>query len=172
MENKTISMIKSRVSCRAYSEKKVPLSKALQVAEAGKMAPSGMNRQIVNILVLRKKSVVEKLRKLAVELGGKDPYYGASTLILVYGPREDKFTALDGACVLENMFIAATALKINSCWIHRTDDVLSSPKGLKIKKQLGIPEDARVVGTCILGYAKDPASLAVKERKADFVKVI
>ena len=152
MENKTISIIKSRVSCRAYSEKKVPLSKALQVAEAGKMAPSGMNRQIVNILVLRKKSVVEKLRKLAVELGGKDPYYGASTLILVYGPREDKFTALDGACVLENMFIAATALKI--------------------KKQLGIPEDARVVGTCILGYAKDPASLAVKERKADFVKVI
>ena len=172
MENKVINVIKNRVSCREYSDKKVSLAKALQVAEAGKMAPSGMNRQISNILVLRKKSLVEKLRKLAIEVGGKDPYYGATTLILVYGPRDDRFTVQDCSCILENMFIAATALKINSCWINRTDDLLNTPKGAKIKKQLGLEENAMVVGTCILGYAKDESKLAVKPRKDDFVKVL
>ena len=52
MKNKTIELIKSRTSCRAYSDKKVSLKKALEVAEAGKFAPSGMNRQIANIYVI------------------------------------------------------------------------------------------------------------------------
>ena len=46
MSNKTLDLIKSRVSCRSYAEKKVPLKKILAVAEAGKFAPSGKNRQI------------------------------------------------------------------------------------------------------------------------------
>ena len=41
MENKVLKIIKSRVSCRAYNDKKVSLKKALEVAEAGKYAPSG-----------------------------------------------------------------------------------------------------------------------------------
>ena len=49
MANKTVELIKSRVSCRSYSDKKVSLKKALEIAEAGKYAPSGMNRQIANI---------------------------------------------------------------------------------------------------------------------------
>ena len=49
MANKTIENIKNRVSCRSYSDKKVPLRKVLEIAEAGKFAPSAMNRQIANI---------------------------------------------------------------------------------------------------------------------------
>ena len=172
MENKTISIIKNRVSCREYTEKKVPMAKVMQIAEAGKMAPSGMNRQIANILVLRKKRLVEKLRKLAIETAGKDAYYGANTMLIVYGPRDDRFTLQDCTCIIENMFIAASALKVNSCWINRTEYLLNSPKGKKLRKELGIDENSMVVGTCILGYAPENAKLAVKERKADFIKVL
>ena len=170
MENKTVSIIKSRVSCRYYTTTKVSLSKVNQVVEAGKMAPSAMNRQICNITVVRTKRIVERLRQLAIEARGKDPYYGASTLILVTGPRDDQFTNLDGACILENMFIAATALKLNSCWINSTEDVLE--KNPRFRKTLGLSEDQRVVGTCVLGYAADKDQLQLKERKADFVKYI
>ena len=88
------------------------------------------------------------------------------------GPREDQFTLQDGSCILENMFLAAHALKIDSCWINQFDDLFQTADGLKVKKSLGIPEDFRVVGSCILGYAKDPDSLKVKDRKEDFIKVI
>lgn len=172
MKNKALDLIKSRISCRNYSDKKVSLKKVMEIAEAGKFAPSGMNRQICNIYVINSKSKVEKLRKLSFQIRERDCMYGAKTIILVGGPRGDKFTDLDGACILENMFLAAHALKINSCWINQFDEFFQTKEGLKVKKSLGIPEDYRIVGSCILGYAKDESSLQVKERKEDFIKVI
>ena len=171
MKNKTLDLIKSRVSCRSYNDQKVSFSKVMAVAEAGKFAPSGMNRQICNIYVVKSKRYMEKLRDLSIKVRERDCMYGAKTVLLVAGPRGDKFTDLDGACILENMFLAAHALKINSCWINQFDELLLTKEGLKIKKSLGIPEDDRVVGACILGYAKDPSQLVVKPRKEDFIKI-
>ena len=171
MANKTLELIKSRVSCRAYSDKKVSLKKALEIAEAGRFAPSAMNRQICQIFVINSKSKVEKLRTLSLNVANRDCMYGAKTVLLVGGPREDRFTNLDGSCILENMFLAAHSLKINSCWINQFDDLFQTKDGLKVKKSLGIPEDFKIVGACILGYAKDPDVLKSKPRKEDFVIV-
>ena len=171
MKNKTLDLIKSRVSCRAYSDKKVSTKKIMEIAEAGKFAPSGMNRQICNIFVVNSKRNVEKLRKLSLKIREKDCMYGAKTIILVGGPRGDRFTDLDGSCILENMFLAAHALKVNSCWINQFDEFFQTKDGLKVKRVLGIPDDYRIVGSCILGYAKDPDSLKVKIRKEDFIQI-
>ena len=172
MKNKTIELIKSRTSCRAYSDKKVSLKKALEVAEAGKFAPSGMNRQIATIYVVNSKAKVEKLRNLSLKIRDRDCMYGAKTIILVGAPRGDRFTDLDCSCILENMFLAAHALKLSSCWINQFDEFFQTKDGLKVKKSLGIPEDYRIVGSCILGYAKEGNEAVVKERKADFIKVL
>lgn len=172
MKNKTIDIIKNRVSCRSYSEKKVSLKKVLEIAEAGKFAPSGMNRQIANIYVVNSKRNVEKLRNLSLKIRGKDCMYGAKKIILVAGPRDDRFTYQDCSCVLENMFVAAKALNIASCWINQFDEFFNDKDGLKVKKSLGIPEDYCIVGSCVLGYPSEGTTLAVKERKADFIKVL
>ena len=172
MSNKTIEIIKKRVSCRNYSDKKVSLKKALEIAEAGKFAPSGMNRQIANIYLINSKRYVEKLRALSIKTLGRDCMYGAKTIILVGGPREDRFTPQDCSCVLENMFVAANALKIASCWINQFDELFQNKDGLKVKKSLGIPEDIRIIGSCILGYPKDGAFPEPKARKEDFIKVL
>ena len=172
MENKVLKTIKSRVSCRSYSEKKVSLKKVLEIAEAGKFAPSGKNRQIANIYVINSKRNVEKLRRLSLEIRNKDCMYGAKTIILVAGPRDDRFTYQDCSCILENMFLAAHALNLGSCWINQFDEFFQTKNGLKVKKALGIPEDFMVVGSCILGYPAENAVLSVKERKEDFIKVL
>lgn len=173
MPNKTIEIIKNRVSCRSYSDKKVSLKKVLEIAEAGKYAPSAINRQIADIFIVNSKKYVEKLRSLSLSVSNRDCMYGAKTVILVAGPKDDRFTFQDCSCILENMFLAASSLKLATCWINQFEDLFNSGKeGQKIKQQLGIPEDFRVVGACIVGYPSDPASLKVKERKADFIKVI
>ena len=171
MANKTIQIILSRVSCREYSEKKVSLGRLNQILEAGKYAPSAMNRQIASITCVRTKAKVEKLKELSKETLNRDCMYGANTVVLVHAPREDKFTVQDCTCILENIFVAANALKVQSCWINQFDELLLTQKGKKIKVRLGIPEENRVVGAAILGYAKDPSNLAVKERKADFISI-
>lgn len=169
--NKVIQTILKRTSNREYSEKKVPLSKLNMILEAGKMAPSGMNRQIANILCVRTKKYVEKLRQASIDFRGRDCFYGANTMIIVYGPRNDNFLFQDCSCVLENMFIAATALNIQSCWINQVEDIFATPNGKKLKKSLGIPEDAQVIGTCIVGYSKDGSFPQQKARKDEFVRI-
>ena len=171
MANKTIQIILSRVSCREYSEKKVSLGRLNQILEAGKYAPSAMNRQIASITCVRTKAKVEKLKELSKETLNRDCMYGANTVVLVHAPREDKFTVQDCTCILENIFVAANALKVQSCWINQFDELLLTQKGKKIKVRLGIPEENRVVGAAILGYAKVPSNLAAKERKADFISI-
>lgn len=170
MENKVIKTIKARTSTRKYLNKKVPLKKLEAVLEAGKYAPSAMNRQICSILAIRKGSLVKKFHELAKEVANRECYYGASTLILVYGPRGDKFTPVDGACMLENMFIAATSLGLGSCWINQTDDLFNTPQGAKLRKKIGLTEEDQIVGTCILGYRDGEPQ--TKPRREDLVKIL
>ena len=167
--NKVIETILSRVSCKSYSDKKVPLSKVKQIVEAGKSAPSGMNRQICNILVLRNKNKVEKLRQASIKIFNRDRFYGASTICIVYGKRGEPLLIEDGSVILENMFIAATALKVDSCWINGVKDIIPFPE-TKLAKELGITEEYQVVGTCILGYKKEEP--VRKPRKEDFIRYL
>ena len=141
-------------------------------APAGKFAPSGMNRQIANIYVVNSKRYVEKLRNLSLKYRGKDCMYGAKTIVLVAGPKEDPFTFQDCSCVLENMFVAANALKVASCWINQFEEFFETKDGLKVKKSLGIPEEYRIVGSCALGYPADGAFPPAKPRKDGFIKVL
>ena len=171
MANKTIEIIKSRVSCRDYNSKKVSLKKLEEILEAGKMAPSGMNRQIASITCVRSKGKVEALRNLCKEVTNRECLYGANTVVLVHGPREDAFTVQDCSCVLENIFLAAHALKIESCWINQFDEVFKTPKGMKLKAKLGIPEEDRIVGSAVLGYTDHPEKLVVKARKETFISI-
>ena len=169
--NKVIETITSRVSCKSYNEKKVPLGKLNQILEAGKYAPSGRNRQISNILVVRNKNKLEKIRVALKTKFGRECLYGASTLCIVYGKREEPLVIQDGACILENMFIAANGLHIDSCWINQLEDLLNDPDYKNIRKMLGITEDYRVVGSAVLGYRKE-SSIPVKPRKDDFIRYL
>ena len=48
-----------------------------------------------------------------------NPYYDAPTYVLVFAPSLANNPVQDGSCVLENMMLAAHALGLGSCWIHR-----------------------------------------------------
>ena len=163
MQNKTIQVILDRVSCKSYSDKKVSANKIKQIAECGKNSPSAMNRQICNITVVNTKRNVEKLRELSKKVANRDCFYNAQTMILVHAPREDKFCATDCSCILENMFIAATALKIGSCWIGTYPDPIRMGH---LSSILNIPADIEPFCGLALGYPVDKEIFKEVERKA------
>lgn len=171
MENKTIQIIKNRTSCKGFSVKKVSTKKIETIVECAKSAPTAMNRQIIKIMALKSKRHVEKLRKLCLSEANRDCLYGAPVAILVYGPRDDRFTVTDASCALENIFLAASALSINSCWINQFDDLFNTKTGKKIKKSLGIDENMMIVGTAAIGYKRDDYELVKKPRKEDMAVI-
>lgn len=164
MPNKVIETIKSRVSCREYTDKKVSLKKLQMILEAGQAAPSACNRQIADITAVRKSVYINRIRDLSKRLMNRDVMYGASTIVLVHAPKEDAFCAQDCSCIIENMMVAATALKIDSCWINQFDELLGSNEAKKLRKSLGIPDNHRVVGSVALGYRKDGAVIQIKAK--------
>lgn len=161
---KVIDTIKNRVSCRSFSNKTVSVKKLNEILLAGQSAPSAMNRQIAKITAVRRSSKVEALRELGKLLDNRDVMYGAKTIVLVHAPREDRFCIQDCSCVLENIFIAAASLKIDSCWINQFDVLLSSEEGRKLRKKLGIPEEDMIVGSAALGYRNEGMEIAVKDK--------
>ena len=52
-----------------------------------------------------------------------------------------------------NLLNAASALCVDSCWIHRARETFDLPEGKALLKKWGLPETLRGVGNCILGYA-------------------
>ena len=47
----------------------------------------------------------------------------------------------DGALVMGNLLNAATALGLDSCWIHRAKDVFDSEEGKAMLKEWGVAGD-------------------------------
>ncbi len=170
--NSTIDVILSRRSCKSYSDRVVDDNLVDEIIRCGTMAPSALNRQSASIVYLKNKDLVEKLRNNLIEFVGRDPFYGAKTIILVIANKQSRFNLQDGSCVLENMFIAATSLDVSSCWINCLHDYFATGEGNKFKKEiLKLDDDVITVGTCVLGYPETNV-YPNKPRKADYVRVI
>ena len=172
MANKTLQAIADRHSCRSFSLKKVPSSKLNVILEAGVQAPSGMNRQSCNILLIKNKATLNKIRNALQEKYSRECLYGAQTLAIVYGLKDEPLVVQDGSCILENIFIAASSLKVATCWINQLNDLLSDPNYLSLRMKLCIPSEYRVIGSAAIGYPNDDYKYRDIEHKKDYIRII
>ena len=173
--NDTLTAIKTRRSVRAFLDKQITDEELRLVLEAGEYAPSGMNRQPVQLIAVQNAQAREKLSRLnASFLGGgaDDPYYGAPTIVLVLVERDVSTRVEDASLAMGNMMVAAHSLGLGSCWVHREHEMFDSDEGKALLREWGIAGDYQGVGACILGYCKGdlPAPPPRKERRTHIVK--
>lgn len=166
----TLTVLKTRRSCRAYLPDHVEEEKLKAILEAGTYAATGMGRQSPIILVVRDPEIRARLQKLNAAAMGMDidPFYGAPELLVVLANKEIPTYLYDGSLVMGNLMNAAADLGVASCWIHRAKEEFESEEGKAILKQLGIEGSYEGIGNLILGYAAKPAN-APAPRKADYV---
>jgi nitroreductase len=162
--NDTLKTIHSRTSTKAYTDTPVSKEDLKTIVDAGKAAPSGMNRQPWAFLVVQDPEMVKTLSKLNASVLGmdKDPFYGAPAVIAVLTDPEISTHVYDGSLAMENMLLAAESLGLGACWIHRAKEVFNLPEGKEILKKAGLPE-WEGIGFCIVGTPKIKAP--VKEKK-------
>ena len=167
----TIIDLKSRRSIRQFKAEPIDPEKLKKIVEAGTWAPSGMGRQSAKMVVIQNAEVIRRLSRLnASFMPGfdGDPFYGATTVIVVLADRSVSTYVEDGSLVLGNLLNAAHAVGVGSCWIHRAREVFDSEEGKELKKQWGVPEEYIGVGHCVLGY-RDCEYPTAKPRKDGFV---
>ena len=169
----TLTTLKTRRSCRAYTSEHVEEEKLNAIIEAGTYAATGMGKQSPIILVIKEPAVHEQLRKLNAAAMGMDidPFYGAPDLLVVLANKDIPTYIYDGSLVMGNMMNAAADLGVASCWVHRAKEEFESEEGKEILKQLGIAGDYEGIGNLILGYAAKPANPAAP-RKANYIYTV
>ena len=161
----------TRRSVRKYKPDMVPKEVLEQIVRAGTYAPSGMGRQPCKIVVLQKKEDIEALEKLNAAILGSsgDPFFGAPVVLVVLADRSACPTyRYDGSLVMGNLMLAAHALGLGSCWVHRAQQEFDSEEGKAILRELGIEGDYEGIGHCVLGYSDGPLPEA-KPRKEAYV---
>ena len=171
MMNEILKAMETRQSVRAYRPDPIDEETLNAILRAGTFAPSGKGRQSGKIVVVQDPATREILRAKNAEVIGNpdaDPFYGAPTVLVVLADSTVPTWVEDGSLVMGNLLLAASALGVGACWIHRARETFDSPEGKALLRKWGIPETYRGVGNCILGYpAAEPQPK--KPRKADFI---
>ena len=164
MTNEVLKSILSRRSCKKFKADPVPAEIIDAVIEAGLYAANGMAKQSAVIIAVTDKAVRDKLSALNAKydpLKRKDPFYGAPVVLPVIADKSVPTHVYDGALVLGNMMLAAHALGVGSCWIHRAKEVFEDEEGKKLLADLGITGEYEGIGNLILGDPEvEPAQAA------------
>ncbi|HYE83857.1 MAG TPA: nitroreductase family protein [Clostridia bacterium] len=147
-----LELAKKRYSVRSYQPKEVEEEKLLKILEAGRVAPTGANRQPHRLIVVREASSLEKLKKAA-------NIYGAPMAIVVCADHKVSWKRhmdgkdvadIDASIVTDHMMLQAAELDLGTLWICHFNPVV-------LKKEFSIPENLEPVNILAVGYAAGAA---------------
>lgn len=154
--NNLLELMKTRRSVRKYKADIPPQEILDQIIEAGLWAPSGKGAQNTIIVQVTDKALRDEISRRNCEIGGYeagfDPFYGAPAMLIVLARKDWPNRVYDGSVVMENLMLAAHALGLGSCWIHRAKEEFETPWGAELLKSLGVGEEYEGIGHCALGW--------------------
>lgn len=154
--------IKNRRSIRLYKKRPVDESLIEKVIDAARYAPSGANLQPWKFVVITDKAMREKIGKGAKFFFVKSHHVSEAPVLIacLADLKKSKWAVIDTSMACQNLMLAAHALGLGTCFVGIFDEE-------ETKRQLGIPDNFKVIGLITLGYParkeEMPTRLSVQE---------
>jgi nitroreductase len=179
--NETLKTIYQRRAVRKYKDQPVDKELIEQIIDAGRMAPSALNRQLWKFYVLMDKEKISSLSPTIVKVANKflswahgvDAtqttdiiFHNAPVVIFITAPKKNKWAALDVGMCCQNIMLAAKSLGLDTCPIGFAK-LLEKTDKLAI---LGLSASEQIQLAVVVGYGDEQPK--VHERKKDNVKFI
>lgn len=149
-----LALAKKRYACRKYLDRKVEEVKLKTILEAGRVAPTGANRQPQRLIVIRSKEGMERLARCTRD-------FGAPLAIIVCADTSEAWTRkydnkmigdIDASIVTDHMMLCAASLGLDTLWV-----CMFKPEA--VREEFGLPEHVEPVNILIIGYGDgEPAS--------------
>jgi nitroreductase len=146
--------IEKRASVRAFVPVEVPEEHLLKIADAGRRAPSGGNRQPLQFILVQKPETLKALAKVQACFGTASAAIG-----IVADPAVSRWWLEDAAAAAENMWLAIRSLGYASVWVEGT--LLKEEE--YAKKTLGVPPEKRFI--ILLPVGKAPQETPQADKK-------
>ncbi len=151
-----IELAKNRYSSRKYKPIPVEKEKLSQVIEAGRIAPSAVNRQPWHFFVVTQ----NEMRKKIMACYQRDWIQSAPAIIVVCGDHSKSWTRDDGkdhcdidiAITTDHLTLAATNLGLATCWVCKFD-------AKKCSRILQLDDNIEPMVLLPIGYPADSVDL-------------
>jgi len=152
-----LEFILNRRSVRKYEDKEIPDDALRQILEAGRQAPSAVNRQPIRFVVVKDHEIAREFSSDLFNRFIKDAPVVIVGCADVNSLLTGKWAVVDVTIAMQNMVIAAWTLGVGSCWIGAFNEKI-------VKELLKIPDKWKVVALVTLGYASEQPN--PKKKKA------
>lgn len=141
--------IKARYSCRKLKAVDIPKEDIEKILDAGRLAPSGANRQPFDFLVVTDKDKIAEFSKSQSFMSN------ASVIIaLVADPAKSNYWLEDISSAATNMLLAITAIGYGSTWVEGK----IMPNEPELKELLGVDENLRMIIALPIGKPAEPGA--------------
>lgn len=163
--NEVIENILSRRSVRAFSERKIEEKDLRTLVKCALYAPSARNLQTWRFTVLTKREDMDELSSVIEKTLDRKGYdmYRPAALIIPSNNADSPYGRDDNACALENIFLAAHSMGIDSVWINQLNGICGDPDVRKLLTRFEIPSDHIVFGMAALGYSAEMQTKKVEK---------
>jgi len=182
MMNEVLNCIKRRFSCRGYDGAPVQREKLDAIVNAALQAPSAMNLQPWEIIVINNKEIIDGLDEEAMGIlsasadktgynrimdrGGK-VFYNAPCMFLVLKHAGSRWADVDAGIMTQNICLAADSLGLNSVIVAMANIPFSGSSAEEMKDIVGWPDGLEFGMAVLVGHGN-----TVKEpHEIDMTKV-
>ena len=138
-----ITTIRQRRSVRKFKKKQIEEDKLNTVLDAARLAPSSMNSQPWEFIVIKDPTTLKEIAKEAAY--GKFIPDAPVVVAFVVDPSKSHLHEVDGALATQNFMLAAWALGLGTCWIGTMNRE-------RVKELLGISKHKDLLTVIPIGY--------------------
>lgn len=161
-------VLENRRSIRKFKDKEVPLKIIKKIIDSARYAPSGLNKQPWEFVVIRNKEKRGEIREIyenarkELKLYKQDcNFVEKATQIIVCNNIKSSKNLISTSLAIENMLLAATALGLGSIVV--TASVSRQKDISKIRALCKILGHLEPIALVLIGYADEKPKM--KERK-------
>lgn len=179
LTNETLKTIYERRAVRKFKSQPVDIKLIDKIVDAGRMAPSALNRQLWKFYVLTDKKLINSLSPAVVKVANKFLnwahgmdlsrvvdiiFHNAPVVIFITSPKKNEWAAIDVGMCSQNIMLAAKSLGLDTCpiglakYLHRPEAVL----GMSSKEEIKL--------AIVVGYGDERPK--IHERKQDNLKYV
>lgn len=155
------SLILARRSCKQYLPDPLPTETVSAIVEAGRHAPSGLNRQMNHFYIISDPALLDTLTRMVSSklpaFAQRNFHYGSPVLVVVANRFENPAALQDVGCAMENMMLAACCMGVGSCWINQLYHLREDAElRALLAETIGLSNEEWVCGSLALGLPDGP----------------
>jgi nitroreductase len=160
-------VITNRYSVRAYKPDPVEDDKLRRILDAAQVAPTAVNRQPFQLIVIHTQGKEAELRRIYKH----EWFTQAPVIICICGVKSEAWTRWDGrnycdvdvAIAMDHLILAAVNEGLSTCWVGAFDEQAA-------REVLGIPPEVEPLAFTPVGFAADQPRERTRKALADLVR--